>query len=56
MVTRATSSGRNNRRFTRRFRSVEAQAEAQGRRLADMTLAEMDVLWERAKAEERGEA
>jgi tetrapyrrole methylase family protein/MazG family protein len=44
------------RRFSTRFRSVEKQAEALGRKLADMTLAEMDVLWERAKAEERGEA
>lgn len=45
-----------NGRFDTRFRSVEKQAAEQGRRLADMTLAEMDVLWERAKAEERGEA
>jgi len=45
-----------NRRFTSRFKSVEAQAATQGRRLADMTLAEMDVLWEQAKAEERGDA
>ena len=45
-----------NRRFGTRFRRVEQQAEAQGRRLADMTLDEMDVLWERAKAEERGGA
>jgi len=43
-----------NQRFGTRFRSVERQAEAQGRKLADMTLDEMDVLWERAKAEERG--
>lgn len=45
-----------NRRFSRRFRSVEAQAKAQGRKLAQMTLPEMDVLWEHAKAEERGDA
>jgi tetrapyrrole methylase family protein/MazG family protein len=45
-----------NRRFGTRFRSVEQQAQAQGRRLADMTLEEMDALWEQAKAEERGEA
>lgn len=45
-----------NRRFGARFRSVEAQAQEQGRRLAEMTLEEMDVLWERAKAEERGDA
>jgi tetrapyrrole methylase family protein/MazG family protein len=45
-----------NRRFSNRFRSVEQQAAALDRKLADMTLDEMDVLWERAKAEERGEA
>ncbi len=42
-----------NHRFSRRFRSVEAQAKAQGRKLSVMTLAELDELWERAKAEER---
>ncbi|MCS6897722.1 MAG: nucleoside triphosphate pyrophosphohydrolase [Nitrospira sp.] len=36
-------------RFTDRFHLVEAQAATQGRRLTDMTLAEMDVLWEEAK-------
>jgi tetrapyrrole methylase family protein/MazG family protein len=44
-----------NRRFDTRFRSVERQAAEQQRNLADMTLDEMDVLWEQAKAEERGE-
>ncbi len=43
-----------NGRFTRRFRHVEATAEAQGRSLHDMALEEMDELWEQAKAEERG--
>lgn len=45
-----------NARFSRRFRNVEAQAKAQGRKLAQMTLPEMDVLWEQAKAEERRNA
>ena len=36
-------------RFARRFRAVEAAAKAQGRSLKDMTLAEMDELWDDAK-------
>lgn len=36
-------------KFARRFRAVEARAKAQGRSLKDMTLAEMDALWEEAK-------
>jgi tetrapyrrole methylase family protein/MazG family protein len=36
-------------RFTDRFHLVEAQATEQGRTLTDMTLAEMDTLWEEAK-------
>ncbi|MBX3319323.1 MAG: nucleoside triphosphate pyrophosphohydrolase [Nitrospira sp.] len=36
-------------RFTDRFHLVEAQATEQGRTLTDMTLAEMDALWEEAK-------
>ncbi len=36
-------------KFARRFRAVEAGAKAEGRNLKDMTLAEMDVLWEKAK-------
>ena len=37
-------------KFARRFRAVEAGAKAEGRPLKDMTLAEMDALWEKAKA------
>ena len=36
-------------RFSSRFRAVEAAAKAQGRVLSEMTLAEMDALWEDAK-------
>ncbi|MDH5739274.1 MAG: nucleoside triphosphate pyrophosphohydrolase [Nitrospira sp.] len=36
-------------RFIDRFHLVEAQATGQGRVLTDMTLAEMDILWEEAK-------
>lgn len=40
-------------KFTRRFTYVEAQALASGRRLEDMTLAEMDELWDEAKINEK---
>ena len=39
-------------KFSRRFRSVEAAARERGRSLRDMTLAEMDALWEESKASE----
>jgi len=39
-----------NARFYRRFHYVERQAAAQGRALDEMTLPEMDALWEAAKA------
>ncbi|HEY8418068.1 MAG TPA: nucleoside triphosphate pyrophosphohydrolase [Limnochordales bacterium] len=42
-----------NAKFRRRFRHIEARARAQGRRLDDMTLAEMDALWEEAKGRQR---
>ncbi len=41
------------RKFSRRFRAVEAGAKAQGRSLRDMTLGEMDALWDEAKRSER---
>ena len=44
-----------NRRFEERFRQVEAGAKAQSRDLSRMTLSEMDLLWDRAKAAERDE-
>ncbi len=37
------------RKFIGRFEHIETQAARQGRRMNDMTLAEMDALWERAK-------
>ena len=37
-------------KFSQRFRAVEAAAKAGDRNLKDMTLAEMDELWEAAKA------
>jgi tetrapyrrole methylase family protein / MazG family protein len=41
-------------RFVDRFQLVEAGAAQQGRALTDMTLAEMDELWEEAKRRLRG--
>lgn len=41
------------RKFSERFRKVEAAADAAGRDLSSMTLAEMDALWDAAKREER---
>ena len=38
-----------NLKFMRRFNYVEAKAKEQGRDLKDMTLAEMDALWNEAK-------
>lgn len=43
-----------NTKFTRRFQSIEAALAEQGRRPEDSDLAEMDALWDAAKAAERG--
>lgn len=40
---------RTNQKFIHRFNYLEQEAKKQGRDLKDMTLAEMDVLWEQAK-------
>ncbi|MFN4058108.1 MAG: nucleoside triphosphate pyrophosphohydrolase [Roseinatronobacter sp.] len=42
-----------NSKFTRRFRAIEAALALQGRRPEDSTLAEMDALWNTAKALEK---
>jgi ATP diphosphatase len=42
-----------NQKFTRRFRRIEALLAAEGRAPGQATLAEMDRLWDQAKAEER---
>jgi ATP diphosphatase len=41
-----------NRKFTRRFHAIERKLAANGRTAAQSTLAEMDRLWDEAKAEE----
>jgi XTP/dITP diphosphohydrolase len=44
-----------NKKFYSRFSFVEQRAKEQGRALKDMTLGEMDELWNEAKRVERGE-
>ncbi|WP_371224025.1 nucleoside triphosphate pyrophosphohydrolase [Roseovarius sp. 2305UL8-3] len=44
---------RANAKFTRRFQRIEALLADQGKRPEQSDLAEMDALWDRAKAEER---
>ena len=41
-----------NKKFIRRFQLVESMAEEQGKSLHDMTLWEMDELWNKVKATE----
>ena len=45
-----------NAKFTRRFARIEAHLAAAGKTPDESDLAEMDALWNRAKAEERGDA
>lgn len=40
---------RTNKKFIKRFQYLEQCAAERGKKLADMTLAEMDVFWEEAK-------
>lgn len=40
---------RTNQKFIKRFNYIEKEAKKQGKKLTDMTLAEMDILWEEAK-------
>ena len=44
---------RTNQKFIRRFNYVEARAKEQGLQLQDMTLAQMDALWNEAKGLEK---
>jgi XTP/dITP diphosphohydrolase len=43
---------KTNKKFIRRFQAVEALAAADGKSLHDMTLTEMDALWNQVKATE----
>ncbi len=44
---------RTNQKFISRFNYVEAKAKEQGRALKDLTLAEMDALWNEAKKQKK---
>ncbi|MBL4802879.1 MAG: nucleoside triphosphate pyrophosphohydrolase [Emcibacter sp.] len=44
-----------NYKFEKRFKKVESLAEEQGKCLEDMTLEEMDALWDQVKAREKAE-
>jgi XTP/dITP diphosphohydrolase len=41
---------RTNRKFIRRFQFLEQESRKDGRKLGEMTLAEMDAYWERSKS------
>lgn len=43
---------RTNRKFRRRFAAIEDAAEADGRTLADMSLDEMEAVWQAAKSQD----
>jgi len=43
-----------NRKFIRRFESMESRVHGEGRNLDQLTLEQMDALWDEAKAAERG--
>lgn len=45
---------RTNKKFISRFQKIEELAKAEGKNIAELTLAEQDALWERAKLEIRG--
>src|SRR5580704_13190706 len=47
---------RTNRKFIHRFTRMEEEARAQGRSLADMTLPEMDALWNEIKTRDAAAA
>lgn len=47
-----TALENTNAKFIRRFNYIEQRSIAQGRRLKDMTLSEMDALWNEAKSME----
>lgn len=43
---------KTNKKFIRRFQYLERESQKDGKKLSDMTLAEMDVYWNRAKKSE----
>lgn len=51
-ITPENALERTNRKFISRFNYLEQKAKEQGRALRDMTLGEMDAIWEEAKKTE----
>lgn len=45
---------KTNKKFISRFTRMEAQARQEGKELADMTLAEMDAIWDKIKQQNPG--
>ncbi|MBY0347209.1 MAG: nucleoside triphosphate pyrophosphohydrolase [Hydrotalea flava] len=50
-----TALEKTNKKFIRRFKGMEKIATEQGQNLADLSLAEMDVLWNQVKAQIKNE-
>ena len=46
---------KSNRKFISRFNYIESETMMKKRSLKDMSLAEMDKLWDEAKEKEKGE-
>lgn len=51
-ITPENALERTNRKFTRRFNYLEQKVKESGRNLKDLTLGEMDAIWEEAKLSE----
>lgn len=51
-----TALKKTNRKFRRRFRFIEDSLKAEGRTLEQSDLAELDMLWEKAKSHSHGSA
>jgi tetrapyrrole methylase family protein/MazG family protein len=51
-VDPSTALTRANEKFSRRFRAVEKEAKSTDRKMEEMTLAELDALWDKAKEQE----
>ena len=51
-ITPENALEKTNRKFISRFEYLESHAKANGKSLRDMKLAEMDRLWDEAKAHE----
>ncbi|NVO21406.1 MAG: nucleoside triphosphate pyrophosphohydrolase [Bacteroidetes bacterium] len=49
-VNPETALERTNRKFIRRFKYLEVEAAKEGRKLHEMTLTEMDAIWNKAKS------